>query len=70
MNGWSLAARVDDRLANFAACSHAVEVFMKTGSHFLTRSDFGCADGDHKAWLTLSRTTMRAMRAWAEPGVT
>ena len=39
--------------ANFTACSHAVEVFMKTGSHFLTHADFGCADGEHKAWLTV-----------------
>lgn len=39
--------------ANFTACSHAVDVFMKTGSHFLTHADFGCADGEHKAWLTV-----------------
>ncbi|HEX9183390.1 MAG TPA: hypothetical protein VF876_09045 [Burkholderiales bacterium] len=39
--------------ANLVACTHAVQVFLKTGSHFLTHADFGCADGDHKAWLTV-----------------
>lgn len=39
--------------ANVVACSHAVQIFLKTGSHFLTHADFGCADGVHKAWLTV-----------------
>ncbi len=39
--------------ANLVACSHAVQIFLKTGSHFLTHADFGCADGEHKAWLTV-----------------
>jgi hypothetical protein len=33
------------------ACTHTIEVFLKTGSHFLTHADWGCMDGDHKAWL-------------------
>jgi len=28
-----------------------VEVFLKTGSHFVTHADWGCRDGDHKAWI-------------------
>jgi hypothetical protein len=28
-----------------AACARAAELLMRTGSHFLTRADFGCADG-------------------------
>jgi hypothetical protein len=39
--------------ANVVACSHAVQVFLDTGSHFLTHADFGCADGEHKGWLTV-----------------
>jgi hypothetical protein len=39
--------------ANAAACTHAVRVFLDTGSHFMTHADFGCADGVHKAWLTV-----------------
>lgn len=33
------------------ACVRAVEVFLKTGSHFLSRADWGCKDGVHKAWI-------------------
>jgi len=33
------------------ACARAVEVFLKTGSHFLTHADWGCKHGEHKAWI-------------------
>ena len=33
------------------ACARVVEVFLKSGSHFLSRADWGCRDGDHKAWM-------------------
>jgi nicotinate-nucleotide pyrophosphorylase len=33
------------------ACARVVEVFLKTGSHFLSNADWGCTDGDHKAWI-------------------
>jgi hypothetical protein len=36
-----------------ADCARAVEVFLRTGSHFLTHADWGCKDGDHKAWIIL-----------------
>jgi len=36
-----------------AACVRAVEVFLETGSHFLTHADWGCRDGEHKAWMVL-----------------
>ena len=39
--------------ANAVACSQAVQVFMDTGSHFMTHADFGCADGEHKGWLAV-----------------
>ena len=39
--------------ANAVACSQAVQVFLKTGSHFMTHADFGCDDGEHKGWLTV-----------------
>lgn len=35
------------------ACARVVEIFLKTGSHFLSNADWGCTDGDHKAWLTV-----------------
>jgi hypothetical protein len=33
------------------ACAKVVEIFLRTGSHFVTHTDWGCRDGDHKAWL-------------------
>jgi hypothetical protein len=33
------------------ACARVVEIFLKTGSHFLTHADWGCRDGEHKAWV-------------------
>ena len=33
------------------ACLRVVEIFLKTGSHYVTHTDWGCMDGDHKAWL-------------------
>ena len=33
------------------ACTEAVRIFLRTGSHFLTHADWGCKDGDHKAWI-------------------
>jgi hypothetical protein len=33
------------------ACTEAVRIFLRTGSHFLTHADWGCHDGDHKAWI-------------------
>ncbi len=34
-----------------AECARAAETFLRTGSHFLTRADWGCMDGDHRAWI-------------------
>lgn len=33
------------------ACTRAIEVFLRTGSHFLTHAEWGCKDDVHKAWL-------------------
>jgi hypothetical protein len=35
------------------ACANAVEIFLKTGNHFLTHADWGCKDGVHKAWIVV-----------------
>lgn len=39
--------------ANTLECSQAVAAFLRTGSHFLTHADWGCKDGDHRAWVIL-----------------
>lgn len=33
------------------ACARVVKVFLMSGSHFLTHADWGCRDGDHRAWI-------------------
>ncbi len=37
--------------AEKVACARVVEVFLKSGSHWVTHADWGCGDGDHKAWF-------------------
>jgi hypothetical protein len=37
--------------AEVVACARVVEVFLKTGSHFLTNADWGCMDEEHRAWI-------------------
>jgi hypothetical protein len=39
------------------ACAEVVEIFLKTGSHFLSHADWGCKDGEHKAWITVDVET-------------
>jgi hypothetical protein len=34
-------------------CLHSVSIFLSSGSHFLTHADWGCLDGEHKAWFTM-----------------
>lgn len=49
--------------ANPVACGQAVQIFLETGSHFMTHADFGCSDGEHKAWLTVDvETRAEALR--------
>jgi hypothetical protein len=33
------------------ACARAVKLLLETGSHWLTNAEFGCKDGDHRAWM-------------------
>jgi hypothetical protein len=37
--------------AEHVACARVVEIFLKTGSHFLSNADWGCRDGAHNAWI-------------------
>ena len=34
-------------------CLRTIQIFLSTGSHFLTHADWGCLDGEHKAWFIL-----------------
>lgn len=33
------------------ACERAIKTLLSTGSHFITHADYGCLDGEHKAWI-------------------
>ena len=37
--------------AETVACAKVVQIFLATGSHFLTNADWGCMDGDHRALI-------------------
>ena len=37
--------------ADKGACDQAIQIFQQTGSHFLTHAEWGCLDGEHKAWI-------------------
>ena len=39
--------------ADTMACANAIRVFLETGSHFLANAEWGCSDGEHKAWIIL-----------------
>ena len=43
-------------------CERVVEIFRKTGSHFLTNADWGCGDGVHKAWFIADVDTREEAR--------
>lgn len=45
------------------ACARAVKTLINTGSHFLTHADFGCKDGDHKAWMIVEVDSKEEARA-------
>jgi hypothetical protein len=45
------------------ACANVVEIFLKTGNHFLTHADWGCKDGVHKAWIVVDVDSKDEARA-------
>jgi hypothetical protein len=38
---------------NEMACIRAIQIFLQSGSHYMTHADWGCTDGEHKAWITI-----------------
>ncbi len=49
------------------ACARVVEIFLKTGSHYLTHTDWGCMDGDHRAWIIVEVDTKEDARRILPP---
>jgi hypothetical protein len=50
------------------ACAKVVQIFLASGSHFVTHADWGCMDGEHRAWLTVEVDTREEARAILPPG--
>ena len=44
------------------SCIKAIRVFLETGSHFLTNAEWGCMDGEHKAWFIIDVDTKEEAR--------
>jgi hypothetical protein len=53
--------------AETLACARVVEVFLQSGSHFLTHADWGCKDGEHKAWIIVDVDSKDQARAIVPP---
>jgi len=49
------------------SCIRVVEIFLKTGSHFLTNAEWGCKDGVHKAWIIVDVDSKDEARAILPP---
>jgi hypothetical protein len=48
--------------ADRASCVRAIQEFRRSGSHFVTHADWGCLDGEHKAWLVVETEDKEAAR--------
>jgi hypothetical protein len=53
--------------ATMVACARAVQALLRSGSHFLTRADWGCRDGEHKAWIIVEMDTKEEARGLVPP---
>jgi hypothetical protein len=49
------------------ACAQVVQVFLASGSHFLTNADWGCSDGRHSAWLLVDVDSKEEARLIVPP---
>jgi hypothetical protein len=55
--------------ATQAACLHAIDTLLNTGSHFFTHADWGCKDGVHKAWIIVEVESKDEARAIVPPAL-
>lgn len=52
---------------NKIECLHSVAIFLSSGSHFLKNADWGCLDGEHKAWFILDANSKEEARMVVPP---
>ena len=53
--------------AEAVACARAAKLLLEVGSHFLTNADFGCHDGDHRAWIVVEGENKAEVRNMLPP---
>lgn len=47
---------------NTVECARTVEIFLKSGSHYVTHADWGCYDGVHKSWMIIEADSKEEAR--------
>ena len=52
-----------------ASCMQAIKIFLATGSHLLTNAEWGCKDGEHKAWLSVEIESKEAAMRLVPPAL-
>ena len=52
-----------------ASCMQAIKIFLATGSHLLTNAEWGCRDGEHKAWLSVEIESKEAAMRLVPPAL-
>ena len=48
-------------------CARAVQILLRTGSHFMTHADWGCLDGVHKGWIIIELESKQEARSILPP---
>jgi len=48
-------------------CLRILEAFVAAGSHYLTHAEWGCTDGDHRAWVMVEADSDDAARLMVPP---
>ncbi len=53
--------------AEKVACARAIQILLRTGSHFLTHAEWGCLDGVHKGWMIVELQSKEEARSMLPP---
>ncbi len=48
-------------------CARAIQILLRTGSHFMTHADWGCLDGVHKGWIIIELENKQEARSILPP---
>lgn len=48
-------------------CALAAKILISTGSQYLAHADFGCMDGEHKAWIVVEVADKKEARLILPP---